>query len=157
MSEDKELIKKMLAEAEAEKTDLEGVITYLRRKLGLNTKSSSSPTNTHIEQEEAIELRSDSFFGMQVAEAIKKYLSIVKRPKPVSEIIEALEKGGLTSSSKNLYTTVMPTLIRKAKRDIDFVKVSNGSWGLIEWYPGRKKNKINGNEDTTEKPPEEQV
>ena len=74
---------------------------------------------------------SDAFFKMNPRDAIKKYLGIMKQPKSVSVITEALEKGGLPSKSQNLYTTVYASL-RRGQGEI-FSQVKK-EWGLSEWY-----------------------
>lgn len=83
-------------------------------------------------------LAADSFFRMSVPQAIKSLLNIAKRPRTAKDITDGLKKGGLTSQAKNLYGTVYPTLLRMEKAG-DVVRVSNGEWGLAEWYPGARK------------------
>jgi hypothetical protein len=78
----------------------------------------------------------DAFFQMTVVEASEKYLRMVKRTKPNSELAEALIKGGLKSAARNF-----PEMIRSVLfRDSRFVKV-NGEWGLSEWYPGMRRGR----------------
>jgi hypothetical protein len=81
-------------------------------------------------------IENDTFFGMTIADAAKKYLAMVKATKSTSEIAEALERGGLKHSSKQFTVTVRSIL---NPRD-EFVRVNN-DWGLAEWYPGMRKAK----------------
>jgi len=78
------------------------------------------------------EVRHDTFFEMTIADAVRKYLTMVKVTKSTADIADALERGGLKHSSKDFPTTVRSVL---GQRD-DFTRVPNGDWGLSEWYPG---------------------
>src|SRR5207253_2282535 len=75
---------------------------------------------------------SDAFFGMTISEAVKKYLRIAKRKKPLVEIVKALDAGGIPHQSKNFYTSVSTSI----RRDTDIVQVGRGEYGLAEWYAG---------------------
>lgn len=86
---------------------------------------------------EAIEIRSDSFFGMSMPDAIRKYLSMMKQPRSVSDMTKGLQEGGLPTTAKNLINGVASTLSRM-KSDGEVVQVQ-GKWGLKEWYPGWKE------------------
>src|SRR2546428_644363 len=56
------------------------------------------------------EVQHDSFFSMTIADAAKKYLTMVKGTKSTAEISAALEHGGLKHSSKDFPTTVRSIL-----------------------------------------------
>jgi hypothetical protein len=77
------------------------------------------------------EVQHDSFFGMTIADATKKYLGMTKHTKSTADIATALESGGLKHASKDFHTTIRSTLGQKE----EFLRV-NGDWGLTEWYPG---------------------
>lgn len=83
------------------------------------------------------EISHDSFFGMTIGDASKKYLSMVKVTKSTADIAEALERGGLKHSSKSFATTVRSILGARE----DFTRVPNGDWGLSDWYPGQGRGK----------------
>lgn len=78
------------------------------------------------------EIKRDSFFGMKLPDAARKYLSMAKTTKSNPDLCNALLSGGFKTSSANFTEVVRSTL----QRNKDFVKV-NGEWGLAEWYPGR--------------------
>lgn len=78
------------------------------------------------------EITEDSFFGLNINEASKKYLSMVKTPRATKEIYHALVKGGLQLTEKSLYVI----LNRDARDGKNFVKV-NKKWGLPEWYKNK--------------------
>lgn len=80
----------------------------------------------------------DSFFGLSIIEAAKKYLKMARRAQHTSAIADALSKGGMKRPEENSLSSI---LIRAAKgREVS--KVGRGMWGLAEWYP--KPPKDNG-------------
>ena len=83
------------------------------------------------------EILSDSFFGLGVADATRKFLNMTKRPQAVPDIAKALEKGGFTHKSQNLTNTVGAVLHKIDSKGGDIRKVSRGVYGLTSWY-GRK-------------------
>src|ERR1017187_263067 len=97
-------------------------------------------------------LSDDAFFGMSIQDAIRKYLSIVRKKKTVKEITDGLEAGGMEHTSKNFYNTVYTMLNREwVKADPELVKIGD-LWGLAEGYPGRKLKK-KGDSDYSAPPP----
>jgi len=139
----------------AERTDLQAVIdaleveykalgttlVFLRAKAGLiplvdGATGENPPKAPDARTEQQGELRPDSFFGMGIAPAVKKYLAMEKRPKPLPTIVAALKSGGILTQSTDFYNTVYNTMLRDYD---DFVKLGSGEWGLAEWYPSRPK------------------
>lgn len=90
------------------------------------------------------EVQHDTFFGMTIGDAAKKFLIMSKATKSTADIAAALEQGGLKHSSKDFPTTVRSVLRNRE----DFLRVPNGDWGLSEWYPGMGR----GKKGTAEKP-----
>lgn len=87
-----------------------------------------------------VEVHSDSFFGMSVVEATKKYLSMKKRPAPTPEVVDALKRGGIpTGSSENFSNTVAAGLSRSYSMGGGIVRVQRGTWGLADWYPNKPR------------------
>ncbi len=121
---------KLLADAEAAIVEAQAVASFARKKLGLAADATVTPPAQTIQLTGGA-IPSDAFFRMGVGEAIQKYLSIVKQPKSVNVITEALREGGLPSKSQNLYTSVYTAL--KRGQGTMFSKVKK-DWGLAEWY-----------------------
>ncbi len=150
MSQEKPDYQAVLKDLEEKRAQIEAAIMAIRAFLlgekveGIPPSASNggSTLNTGTG-----EMTSDAFFGMAVNDAIKKYLRIRKRPQGVTEIMKALQEGGITTMSKNFYTTVYTALDRGEGED--FVKVKRGQWGLTEWYPGRvsRKSQTGDSED----------
>ena len=114
---------------------IEEMKTTLATLLRLQADYGGAPSATSRGGE--TEISHDSFFGMTIADAAKKYLSMVKATKSTAVIAEALERGGLKHSSKSFPTTLRSIL---GPRE-DFTRVPNGDWGLAEWYPGQGRGK----------------
>jgi biotin operon repressor len=91
--------------------------------------STSRPSETEVQH--------DTFFGMTIADAARKYLNMMKATKSTADIAAALELGGLKHSSKDFPSNVRSII---GHRD-DFIRVPNGDWGLMEWYPGQGRGK----------------
>lgn len=134
---------KLLAVWLEEREALDRMISWAKRKIGRengDTQALQIATFAPALSEPFKPiLGPDTFFRMSVSQAVVKYLNMMKRPQSVTAITQALQAGGLTSKAKNLYSTVFPTLQRMAQAD-EVVKVTNGEWGLSEWYgSGRGK------------------
>ena len=73
----------------------------------------------------------DTFFGLTFNDAAKKFLKIARRAQHTTAIADAIGQGGLKRPDVNVLSSI---LVRAAKgREI--VKVGKGMWGLPEWYP----------------------
>jgi hypothetical protein len=82
------------------------------------------------------EIQPDTFYGMSIAEAARKFLAVSgKKPQTTDSITDALGRGGLTATRDSVGTI----LVRVANQDGDIVRVGRGLWGLFEWYPGRQR------------------
>ncbi len=149
---DNEDYEKLLGEALEERAivaqDLAGIdsmIAFLKKKLGRTdgpVTAYPDPENLPLRHAPVVApqpmrfprvVSSDAFFKMNVPDAIKAFLNIVKRPQTTRSITDALQTGGLTHRAKDLYQTVFPTLMRMKDRG-DIEKLANGEWGLAEWY-----------------------
>jgi hypothetical protein len=134
---------KVLADLESKRDALNAAIDGIKKLLYVNAQTLPDGTirNAPNQITNGQELRSDTFFGLPVREAIKKYLTIMKKPQSYREIADALEEGGFQHSSKKFYNTVNTTLGRMSEGDDAEVVKIRGDWGLLEWYPGMKQKK----------------
>ena len=137
----------LVPELEKEYVRIGDLLAFARIKAGLantpdagNTQQFRPPSTPG---DNPTEIRPDTFFGLSIADAIKKYLGMVRRPQRASEIARAIEQGGLLHSSTNWVNTVQATLSRQKGV---IVKLPNG-WGLAEWYPGRNFDKRRSQEE----------
>lgn len=138
----------VLAELETERDGLTAAINVIRRKMGLPQEGeliSAAPATAVANGAGAaadtsklpVEISADTFFGMKVPEAIRKYLAMTKRPAQAAAITKALLDGGLQSTAKDFSAAVQSSLTRMRG---EIVKVPTG-WALAEWYPGRSFDK----------------
>jgi len=127
----------VLADLERQRDQINTTIAMIKRMMGLSVDEPLMSSTASQNGTEVSEIRSDTFFGMSISEAVKKYLAMMKRPRRVTDIAKALDEGGLLHGSKNWLATVQTTLTRMKGV---VVRVPNG-WGLMEWYPGRKFEK----------------
>lgn len=118
----------VLADLKARRDQLSQAIAVLESVAGTGGLGPSSGSA------DGVTIRSDSFFGMSVPQAVRKYLGMTGRvPKSPQDITEALKKGGQEQASyNNVYTAL--------KRAVDVIKLPNGDWGLSSWYPSAKKS-----------------
>jgi hypothetical protein len=128
----------VLADLRAQREELDRTIELIERRLiGLGVTPSAESRVPSRPDSEPREIASDTFFGMSIPDAIKKFLRIVKKKQPAMAIMKALEDGGLSHASKNFYSTVS-TVLRRLEGRGEIVQVGK-DWGLVEWYPGLKK------------------
>jgi hypothetical protein len=131
----------MLGKFRAQRAALDAMITALEQLLGLSGIEDIPSVAPVSGDRRMDELRSDSFFGLSIPDAIRKYLGVAKAPQSLSDIAHALQKGGMITTSKNILSTVSATLVRMKRNDGDVVPVQ-GKWGLTEWYKGMRREKL---------------
>lgn len=126
--------KAVLVDLEARRDALNVAISAIKQIMGQVDANIPSNVNSSNIPERA-------FFKMSVVDAASKYLGMVKGKQTAREIADALERGGITHSSKDFYQTVYALLRRRMKDEGDIVKNDDGTWGLAEWYPGMRSKR----------------
>jgi hypothetical protein len=98
-------------------------------------------------------VRAYQFFNKSQPEAAKGLLEFVGHPLLTQQIVEGIEKGGVSVGGKtpkdkkmNLYTIL--------QRSSEFVRWKRDTWGLPSWSGAPKRNEA---EEPDEKPTEEKV
>lgn len=156
----KAVLADLIAKRDVLNQSIAGISALLGQPTDAMTKvgPTANPVATGSGRTETTCIRDHDFFGMGVAEAAAKFLGMTKKPQSTQEILEALNAGGLTHSSKNFYNTVYTSLKRREEQDGDIIQV-NKKWGLAAWFPGyRKKNKgVNGPDDDGQPDPDLQA
>lgn len=135
-----------IADLESRIDRLQGTLDTLRQ-LRTQADGAAQTPNTSRHGSDA-DIAHDTFFGMTISDAARKYLGMAKATKSTGEIAEALERGGLKHSSKDFPTTVRSII---GPRD-EFLRTPNGDWGLSEWYPNMRKEKKPKENGKHEKP-----
>ena len=82
-------------------------------------------------------IRPDQFFRKSIPNAIRDYLTIVRKPQSPKAITDGLREGGLLSNAKKFYSNITTAIGRLEAAGV-LVNTPNG-WGLAEWYPSRPK------------------
>jgi hypothetical protein len=142
MSENSEL-QAWLDDLEATQAKNALIIASLRERLGLEPGEGVTPLASPVVRpsngtgQHHGPIRADTFFGLSIPEAIKKYLSIMKRPQFPKAIADALLEGGVLSQATNFSLNVNTAL--KRLRDSGVVVSTREGWGLAAWYPNRKQ------------------
>jgi hypothetical protein len=133
MAEDNDILA-MIAALEAKRSALDNAIASLRVLAG-----QAAPEGTELPsaltRSDGTDVRSDTFHGLSMPEAVKKYLRIKKGPQNARAIAAVLPRGGFKSKAKNLYPNVYTALLRLQEAG-EAEKLASGEWGLSEWYRG---------------------
>jgi hypothetical protein len=159
----------ILADMEAKRSALDVAISSLRAAIssgalgptnGLPLEQGGQPSTGIVlgSGRSSGDIPSEAFRGKSMPDAIKAYLSLVRRKQTTREITEALKTGGMESNAKNFIGNVSAVLNRLAKPGGGLLKIQD-AWGLADWYPagfrptserkkgtkrkaGRKKNEL---------------
>jgi hypothetical protein len=122
----------VLADLREKRSGLDAAIAAIEKMLGLACETSvggSKAVETAVSE--------DSFLGMSTPLAAERYLRLAKKPKTTAEIAEALQNGGIHSTSENFVNTVYTALSRNDK----VIRLGRGRWSLREWHPGARVEK----------------
>ena len=123
----------VLEDLERRRDELDAAINAVRPLAGLE------PATPRPDRSSGGQLTSDAFFGLNIMDAVKKFLEINKRPARAADIARALTDGGLINTSKDFAATVTTTLSRDQERANGFVtRLPNRTWGLRTWYGARR-------------------
>jgi hypothetical protein len=156
MSEEQNAYDVVLADLLAQRERLDAAIAAIQALKGGGGPTGSGGSNAATQTGNgsgSTKIESDSFFGLTILEAAKKYLSMVKRPQKAGAITEALKQGGYTFSTSSPLPVVASLLNRDDAKGGEIVRVSKGMFGLASWYKTRpKRGKSPDGDDTPEAP-----
>lgn len=137
-------ISSMVAQLKAQRIAMDEAIAALEKLESLGFGSMQAPSGSSNNNGSVQEIQRDTFFGMSIADAAKKFLGMSgRKPQTTDAITDALGRGGLSARGDSVGTI----LVRVANQEGDIVRVGRGLWGLLEWYPGRPrkaKKKVEG-------------
>ena len=83
----------------------------------------------------------ESFVGMSVLDAAKAVLTIKGESQRTTQILAALQRGGLALSGKSPINSVGAVLNRNLKEGGEIVRLRRGVWALAAW-PSRPRQAI---------------
>jgi len=150
----------VIADLEAQRDRIDKTIQNLKalRAGGVAPTTGASPGQTDPGQVDNVDAPG-AFNGMTIADAAKKLLQNRKRTLTNADIVAALRAAGFPMHSAEPINTVGSVLTRRFNNEGDIVRVSRGTWGLQEWYPGRSfkksasKEEANGDDSSEPEPP----
>jgi hypothetical protein len=77
------------------------------------------------------EIKPDTFYGLSILDASKKYLAMTGEAQTTEQLADALNRGGLLCKPGS----VAAILQRAVKiKDGELRRVGRGRWGLATWY-----------------------
>lgn len=114
-----------LADLEARKNKIDTMIAHIRELQTQGGAPSPGPSGP------GGATRPDAFLQMSIPEASKKHLAAARQKQSTTDLMAALEKGGLPPVK---YNTLYAILRRREKQVGDIINLQ-GDWALKEWYP----------------------
>lgn len=108
---------------------------------------------------QAVMVRRNAYFGKPLATCVREFLEMRKespvKEASLNEIVEALKEGGfdldrVSADKDDARRGVAITLAKNPQ----FVRLPNGDWGLLAWYPNVKRAKAEANGKAADKPEE---
>lgn len=128
-----------LSDLEAKKAALEQTIASFRQAMALGalgqTGDGGPIPSLAAPSLSGGEVPTGAFLGLNVPEATKLYLEIVKKKQTTKEITEGLKKGGIHSTSEFFLKTVYAALTRMSQPPNPSVVKVGSQWGLATWFP----------------------
>jgi hypothetical protein len=118
----------VLADLEARKTQIDSAIAAVKNILASPGVLSSGGSEGVIRPED---IPPHAFLSLSIPDATKKFLGMVKSKQALSQIMQALEKGGLPPAK---YNTVY-SVLRRRQQQVGDVFQMDKDWALTEWYP----------------------
>lgn len=130
----------ILADLEAKKSALEQTIASFRQAMALGALGHMSADGTvptmAVPSLTGGEVPAGAFLGKSITEATRLYLEIVKKKQTTREIADALQKGGMESTSKGDFALIVHAGLTRARKSPNSGIVKVGKhWGLASWYP----------------------
>ncbi len=104
-----------------------------------DTNPRPAPSRSPRQSQGLTTIQTDTFFGLSTPEAIRKFLTIVKRPQRVADISKAMLDGGqlhardATTAYNNVYAA-----LKRMRKSGEGVRIKSGEWALAEWYSTNK-------------------
>jgi hypothetical protein len=144
-------VAKTISLVQAQVRDLERQLAEKKRMVNSLCELAGQPpmyASTEPSADGSVAIRSDEFYGKALATAVRKILE--KRSHAglgaasVSEIYDAMVKGGYRFDAKSAANAKRSLRISLTKNSVTFHKLPNGNYGLLEWYPNAKETKPNG-------------
>jgi hypothetical protein len=104
-----------------------------------------------------IKVRSDEFYGKRLATVVRSILerraSANLGAASLDDIFDTMQRGGFAFASSSDANSKRALAISLVKNTVTFIRLPNGDFGLVEWYPDVPKPRAaNGGDKDTDKP-----
>lgn len=134
MSSSPEAYAAVIADLRRQRSEIDSLIAKLEAMAGASAAMGSKPTTTDVPQKRQSGVEADGpYAGLTIVEGTIALLAERQVPLTTTEIVAALEAGGMRLTSRNKPNTVNTTLNRRSRRVGDVVRPERGKWGLSEW------------------------
>ena len=134
MSSSPEAYAAVITDLRRQRSEIDSLIAKLEAMAGASAAMGSKPTTTDVPQTRQSGVEVDGpYAGLTIVEGTVALLSERQVPLATTEIVAALEAGGMRLDSRNKPNTVNTTLNRRSKRVGDVVRPERGKWGLSKW------------------------
>ena len=141
----------VLADLESRKAQIEAAISVLKALIAggmppplqqaIVPPAGALPTSGGASNGGSLSIQSDTFFGLSILDATKKFLAMRKRPSTGPEIVEALRQGGQVNAQNETFgNTLGATLSRSDAGSGAVLRVGRGKFGLREWYANKPRS-----------------
>jgi hypothetical protein len=128
----------ILSDMEAKRTALDTAIAGLRAAIAAGIlgafgefPAGAVASNATVVPTGAADLPRGAFLGKTATEAIKLYLSTIRKKQTNKEIAQALRDGGLESAGD--FGNYITSALFRLKKEGTVLRFDDG-WGLSEWY-----------------------
>lgn len=126
----------VLRDLEAKRSAIDNAISGIRAMVHAGANQSAG-TDSALHAAAKVpfngQIAPNAFFGKSIPEAAKMYLQMVQNKQTTKEIADALQRGGMETTSSKFDLTVAAGLNRASKAQKEVVKVRGGKWALAEW------------------------
>jgi hypothetical protein len=148
---ERETLLKIIQEYKEKISRYEAMVEEWQKELGIPGQPILvSPEQSNQDDGHDDTVREWQFYGKSQPEAVKALLEHVGHPLKTEQIVEHLEKGGVTvgGNTKQKKATNLYTILHRSE-DFAIVSGKRGSWGLVGW-PGVKKKQDESDSPETE-------
>lgn len=143
------ILERKVSEAERKVNELLSALNVLRAEAGLSPRNSNGGgddfSQSRAEGTAITQIKPDTFFGQRQQSAMRMYLQMRKAqnlgPAKPREIYDALVSGGYQFEAKDAEIALVGMRALLRKRTETFIKLPNGTYGLLAWYPNAKRSK----------------
>jgi hypothetical protein len=132
-----------LEEADRNANDIRRALNVLLAESGLPPEPESGG---NLSSGGIAQIKDDTFYGKKQQTAIREYLEMRKvqgmGPAKPRDIFEALKSGGYQFEAKDEGIALVSLRALLRKRSHIFHRLPNGVYGLLNWYPNAKPQKV---------------